>query len=77
METGHSVVDGVQESTFYSMNQSVDVNEKRSGQASPLTQVDTVYTRPDTIKVSLKKEDRNGTQLGSNPRRGKKPSHMK
>ena len=47
---GASVIEGVQESTFYSMNQSQDDPDKR-GTLSPLTQVDSIYTKVDPMKV--------------------------
>ena len=72
--TGGSIMEGVQESTFYSMNQSQDDRDKRASN-TPLTQVESIYCKIDPTKLSLKKAgDRHGTNLGSQPRKGKKNS---
>ena len=73
MNARSSTIDaGVQESTFYSMNHSIDVNDGRRGQDTPLTQTETVYFRNDLSKIgSKRREDKNGTNLGSLPRKKK------
>ena len=71
--TGGSVIEGVQESTYYSMNQSQDDQEKRIG-TSPLTQIESIYLKADPLKVGLRKDgDRNGTNMAIQNRKVKKP----
>ena len=61
--TGGSVMEGVQESTFYSVNQSQEDQEKRV--ISPLTQVESIYARVDPLKIHVKNErDRNASNFG-------------
>ena len=71
--TGGSVIEGAhQESTFYSMNQSIDDGEKRGG-TTPLTQIESIYCKQDPLRVGVRNAaDRHGTNLGSQPRKGRK-----
>ena len=70
-------MEGVQESTFYSVNQSQEDQEKRV--ISPLTQVESIYKQVDPLRIHVKNDrDRNASNFGKKTMRVKQqPKFMK